>query len=94
MDIKQRQLIKKNVDLIFHSWRLITIVVLVGLSIGLGYYFYLPKIYQSTALLSYEPQQINPAKMDPEQGRQRLRESLATLQELVTSRTSLEKVIP
>jgi len=93
MDIKQRQLIKKNVDLIFHSWRLISIVLLVGLSIGLGYYFYLPKIYQSTALLSFETQQINPAKMDPEQGRQRLRESLATLQELVTSRTSLEKVI-
>ncbi|MGD9947429.1 MAG: GumC family protein [Desulfobulbus sp.] len=93
MDIKQRQLIKKYVDLVFHSWRLISIFLLLGLSIGLGYYFYIPKIYQSTALLSYESQQINPAKMDPEQGRQRLRESLATLQELVTSRTSLEKVI-
>ena len=51
-------------------------------------------MYQSTALLSYEQQQINPtARMDPEQGRVRLREALATLQELVTSRTSLEKVI-
>ncbi|MBM9613404.1 hypothetical protein JWJ90_03790 [Desulfobulbus rhabdoformis] len=93
MDIKQRQLIKKYVDLILHSWRLISLVLLVGLSIGLGYYLKIPKLYQSTALLSFESQQINPAKMDPEQGRRRLRESLATLQELVTSRTSLEKVI-
>ncbi|MDD2465309.1 MAG: GNVR domain-containing protein [Desulfobulbus sp.] len=93
MDIKQRQLIKKYVDLVLHSWRLSSIFLLIGVSLGLGYYFYIPKIYQSTALLSFEAQQINPAKMDPEQGRQQLRDSLATLQELVTSRTSLEKVI-
>jgi polysaccharide chain length determinant protein (PEP-CTERM system associated) len=93
MDIKQRQLIKKYLDLVLHSWRLISLCLLVGITIGLGYYFYIPKIYQSSALLSYESQQINPAKMDPEQGRRRLQESLATLQELVTSRNSLEKVI-
>lgn len=93
MDTKQRQLIKKYVDLVLHSWRLISICLLVGVSLGLGYYFYIPKSYQSSALLSYETQQINPAKMDPEQGRGRLQESLATLQELVTSRNSLEKVI-
>jgi polysaccharide chain length determinant protein (PEP-CTERM system associated) len=93
MDIKQRQLIKKYLDLVLHSWRLICLCLLVGITLGLGYYFYLPKVYQSTALLSYESQQINPAKMDPEQGRRRLQESLATLQELVTSRNSLEKVI-
>lgn len=76
MDVKQRQLIKKYVDLVIHRWRLISISLLVGLTIGLGYYFSLPKTYQSTALLSYEQQQINPAKMDPEQGRSRLQESL------------------
>ncbi|WP_169701622.1 Wzz/FepE/Etk N-terminal domain-containing protein [Desulfobulbus propionicus] len=86
-------MIKKYVDLVIHRWRLISISLLVGLTIGLGYYFSLPKTYQSTALLSYEQQQINPAKMDPEQGRSRLQESLATLKELVTSRNSLEKVI-
>ena len=93
MDIKQRQLIKKYVDLVIGRWRLIISSLLVGITVGLGYYFYVPKIYQSTALLSYEQQQINPAKMDPEQGRIRLQESLATLKELVTSRNSLEKVI-
>jgi len=93
MDIKQRQLIKKYVDLVLGRWRFITTSLLIGITAGLGYYFYVPKIYQSEALLSYEQQQINPAKMDPEQGRSRLQESLATLRELVTSRNSLEKVI-
>ncbi len=93
MDSKQRQLIKKYVDLVISRWQLIAVCVLVAVTAGLGYYLYVPKIYQSTSLLSYEQQQINPARMDPEQGRNRLQESLATLQELVTSRTSLEKII-
>ncbi|WP_319586615.1 Wzz/FepE/Etk N-terminal domain-containing protein [uncultured Desulfobulbus sp.] len=94
MDTQQRQLIKKYVDLVVGKWWLVAGCVLVATTIGLFYYTILPKVYQSTALLSYEPQQINPtARMDPEQGRVRLREALATLQELVTSRTSLEKVI-
>lgn len=93
MEIKQRQLIKKYVDLVLNRWRLITISLFLGITIGLGYYFNVPKLYQSTSLLSYEQQQINPAKMDPEQGRIRLQDSLATLRELVTSRNSLEKVI-
>ena len=93
MDIKQRQLIKKYVDLIINRWLFLAASLLVTITAGLGYYLYVPKIYQSTSLLSYEQQQINPAKMDPEQGRNRLQESLATLKELVTSRNSLEKVI-
>lgn len=93
MDIKQRQLLKKYVDLLIHRWRLISICLLLGVTVGLGYYVYVPKTYQSTALLSYESQQISPGKMDPEQGRLRLQDSLATLRELVTSRNSLEKVI-
>jgi len=94
MDTQQRQLIKKYVDLVVGKWWLVAGCVLVATTIGLFYYTSLPKMYQSTALLSYEQQQINPtARMDPEQGRSRLREALATLQELVTSRTNLEKVI-
>lgn len=93
MDIKQRQLIKKFTDIILAKWWLIAACVLIAVTIGQMYYLRMPKEYQSTALLSYEPQQINPARMDPEQGRIRLRDSLATLQELVTSQSSLEKVI-
>jgi len=84
---------KKYIDLIVYRWRLISMSALVGISIGLVYYLTMPKSYQSIALLSYEAQQINPAKMDPEQGKIRLQDSLATLSELVTSRNSLEKVI-
>ncbi|MCL1981112.1 MAG: Wzz/FepE/Etk N-terminal domain-containing protein [Proteobacteria bacterium] len=93
MNNQQRQLIKKYVDLVLARWRFITSCLLLGITIGLGYYNFVPKIYQGTALLSYEQQQINPGKMDPEQGRSRLQESLATLRELVTSRNNLEKII-
>lgn len=93
MDIKQRQLIKKFTDIIVAKWWLIAACVLIAVTIGQMYYLRMPKEYQSTAMLSYEPQQINPARMDPEQGRIRLRDALATLQELVTSQSSLEKVI-
>ena len=93
MDTKQRQLIKKYVDLMIGKWWLVAGCVMIAATAGLFYYSSLPKKYQSTALLSYEGQQINPARMDPEQGRRGLREALPTLQELVTSRTSLEKVI-
>lgn len=94
MDTQQRKLIKKYSDLIIDKWWLVVSSIFLTVTVGLGYYLFVPKVYQSTALLSYEQQQINPtARMDPEQGRLRLREALATLQELVTSRTSLEKVI-
>lgn len=93
MDIKQRQLIKKYVDLVVDKWWLVAASLLLTITVGLFYYLRMPKSYKTTALLSYEQQQINPTRMDPEQGRSKLRESLATLQELVTSQSSLEKVI-
>lgn len=93
MDNSQRLLIKKYVDLLIARWRLIAVSLMLSITIGIGYYFTVPKTYQSSAMLSFEQQQINPGKMDPEQGRNRLQESLATLRELVMSRNSLEKVI-
>lgn len=93
MDNTQRQQLKKYADLVIERWRLITGCLFLSITVGLGYYLSVPKIYQGTSLLSYEQQQINPTKMDPEQGRIRLQEAVATLQELVMSRNSLEKVI-
>lgn len=93
MDIKQRQLLKKYADLALKRWWVIAGCLLASLTVCVISYLSMPKIYKSESLLSYEQKQINPAKMDPEQGRSRLREALATLQEVVTSRTSLEKVI-
>jgi uncharacterized protein involved in exopolysaccharide biosynthesis len=93
MDSKQRQQLKKYVDLVLGRWQFITICLLLSIGAGLIYYLTIPKSYQSTSVLSYEQQQISPTKMDPEQGRNRLQEAVATLRELVTSRNSLEKVI-
>lgn len=93
MDSKQRQLIKKYADLVIDRWLLIAASLLIAITAGLGYYLYVPKVYESISLLSFEQRQINPAKMDPEQGRVNLGETLATLKELVLSRNSLEKVI-
>ncbi|NLX18068.1 MAG: hypothetical protein GXY53_02125 [Desulfobulbus sp.] len=93
MDIKQRQLIKKYVDIVLAKWWLIVSSVLIAVTIAQFYYLRIPKVYKSTALLSYEQQQINPARMDPEQGRSGLREALGTLKELVTSQSNLEKII-
>lgn len=93
MDTTQRQLIKKYVDLVLERWRLIAACLLLAVTTGLIFYLFIPKSYQSTATLSYEQQQINPTRMDPEQGRNQLKEAVATLQEVVLSRNSLEKVI-
>ena len=93
MDSKQRQQLKKYVDLVLGRWQLIVGCLLLGVGTGLVFYLTIPKSFQSTSVLSYEQQQINPTKMDPEQGRNRLQEAVATLQEMVTSRNSLEKVI-
>ncbi len=93
MDTSQRQLIKKYLDLVIERWRLITASLLLAVTVGLIVYLKIPKIFQSTSTLSYEQQQINPTRMDPEQGKNQLKEAVATLQELVLSRNNLEKVI-
>ena len=93
MDNKQRQQLKKYVDLVLGRWQLIVSCLLLGVGAGLVVYLTIPKSYRSTSVLSYEQQQISPTNMDPEQGRNRLQEAVATLKELVTSRNSLEKVI-
>ena len=79
MDSKQRQQLKKYVDLIIGRWQLIAICLLLSVGVGLISYLYIPKSYQSAAVLSYEQQQINPTKMDPEQGKVLLQQAVATL---------------
>jgi len=93
MENQQRQQIKKYIDLLVQHWRLITACILVSLTVVLGIYLTMPKVYRCTALLSYERQQINPGKMAPERQGQRLRETVSTLSELVLSRNNLEKII-
>ena len=93
MENQQRQQVKKYIDLLAQRWQLITACILAALTIGLGIYLMLPKLYHCTALLSYEKQQINPGRMAPERQGQRLREIVSTLSELVMSRNNLEEFI-
>ncbi len=93
MENQQRQQVKKYIDLLAQRWRLITACILAALTIGLGIYLMMPKLYHCTALLSYEKQQINPGRMAPEREGQRLRETVSTLGELVLSRNNLEEFI-
>lgn len=95
MENQQRQQIKKYIDLLFLRWKLIVACLLVAITVGLVVYLRMPKVYQCTSLLSYERQQINPARMAPERDRdnQRLRDTISTLSNVVISRNNLEDII-
>ncbi|WP_456473346.1 XrtA system polysaccharide chain length determinant [Desulfolithobacter sp.] len=92
MENDQRQQVKKYVGLLAFRWKMIVVFTLVALTLGLGMYMRMPKLYQASALLSYEQQRINPARMAPEVTR-RLRDTVSTLSDIVTSRNNLEQVI-
>ncbi|MFH0781470.1 MAG: Wzz/FepE/Etk N-terminal domain-containing protein [Pseudomonadota bacterium] len=92
MDLKQRQLASKYIDLLFRRKILILTLFLLSMPIGLGIYLITPKIYEATCLLSYEQQKISPNKMSPEVV-SRIRDIVSTLTQIVTSRTNLEKLI-
>lgn len=85
-------MVRKIVDIaVRRKWQII-IFVLLGISIGLAVYLIQPKAYRSTALLSYQQQKVNPAKMSPD-AVARIRDMVSTLTQIVTSRTSLEQII-
>ena len=93
MENKQRQQLKRYADLVLSRWKLLITCLLLAVAIGLVYYLRLPKIYQAVSMLSYEQQQINPARMAPERQNEQLLDTVSTLSQLVTSRNSLEKII-
>jgi polysaccharide chain length determinant protein (PEP-CTERM system associated) len=93
MENQQRQQIKKYTDLLFLQWKLIVACLLVAMTVGLGVYLRMPKVYQSVSMLSYERQQINPSRMAPERDNQRLKDTISTLSEVVLSRNNLEGII-
>lgn len=92
MDLKQRQLASKYIDLLFRRKILIFTLFLLSVPIGLKVYLVTPKFYQATSLLSYEQQKISPNKMSPDVD-SRIRDIVSTLTQIVTSRTNLEKLI-
>lgn len=92
MDIQQRQLVNKYLDLLFRRKIFIIAVLLLSLPVGLGMYLRTPKVYESSSLLSYQQQKINPNSMSPDV-QSNIRDIVNTLSQIVTSRTNLEKLI-
>jgi polysaccharide chain length determinant protein (PEP-CTERM system associated) len=92
MDLKQSQQIRKYIDIILRRKALIIAFLLLGVAVGLILTVITPKEYRATALLSYQEQKVNPAKMSPDV-QAKIRDMVSTLSQIVTSRTNLEKVI-
>jgi len=92
MDINQRQLVNKYLDLLFRRKVFIISLLLLSLPVGLGIYLRSPKVYQSTSLLSYQQQKINPNRLSPDV-ESKIGDIVNTLSQIVVSRTNLEKII-
>src|SRR3989339_388605 len=71
---------------------LITTCILTALTIGLSIYLAQPKVFQSDSLLSYQQQMVNAGRMLPDDN-SKLKDIVSTLTQIVTSRSSLEKII-
>jgi len=94
MEQQQHQQIRKYLDL-FVRWKgFIVAAILISLPAGLAVYLTTPKVYQSTSLLSYQQQSVNPSqnKLSPDMV-SAIRDVVSTLTQMVTSRTNLENVI-
>lgn len=92
MENQQIQQLRRWVDVAFRRKAIILIFALLGVSLGLAYYLVQPKIYRSTALLSYQQQRINPSQMSPDLVA-RIRENINTVTNIVLSRSSLEQIV-
>jgi polysaccharide chain length determinant protein (PEP-CTERM system associated) len=92
METQQIEIIKQLVDVAGRRKSIIISCILVGLAIGLGVYLIQPKVYMSTCLLSYQQQDINPAKISPEINT-KLKDVVSSLTQVILSRTSLEEII-
>lgn len=92
MDNQNIQQLRIVIDILDRNKKTIVACILACLSIGLAFYLSQPKLYESTALLSYQQQEVTPAKMSP--GTQaKISDIVSTTTQIVTSRTSLEKII-
>lgn len=92
METQQLQAIRRYIDMLMRRKVLIISFLLLGCTAGLVVYLLQPKIYQSTSLLSYKQQKINPTQMSPDQQEQ-IRDIVSTLSQIITSRTNLERII-
>lgn len=80
------------IDIAGRRKALIASCILTALTVGLGIYLIQPKVFQSDSLLSYQQQMVDTGRMLPDD-KSRLQDVVSTLTQIVTSRTSLEKII-
>jgi polysaccharide chain length determinant protein (PEP-CTERM system associated) len=92
MESSQVLQVKKYIDIIVRRKVLIIASILIGVSAGLAFYLMSSKIYEASTLLSYQQQSISPSAMSPDDNA-RIRDVVSTLTQIVTSRSSLEKII-
>ncbi len=92
MEAQQIQNLKQLIDIATRRKGLLISCILISIASGLGYYLLQPKVYMSTCLLSYQQQNVNPAKMSPE-ANTKIIDIVSTLTQIISSRTSLEKII-
>lgn len=93
MDIEQRRLVKKNIDILLRRKEIILLFLLLGISLGLAYYLNMPKVYKCSSLLKYQRQTVNPTVMSPDDIRTRTRDVVDTVSQEIMSRSSLETII-
>jgi polysaccharide biosynthesis transport protein len=92
MEPQQIHQIRKIADMVYRRKALICLAVLFTLAGGLGVYLKQPKLYEASALLSYQQQRVNPTAMSPDT-QANIRDIVSTLTQLVTSRNNLEQII-
>jgi polysaccharide chain length determinant protein (PEP-CTERM system associated) len=93
MNLEQRRLIKKYLDILLRGKKIIIIFLLLGIAGGLGMYLRMPKIYKCSALIKYQRQSVNPSSMSPDDIRTRTRDVVDTISQQIMSRTSIEGII-
>ena len=93
MNLEQRRLIKKNLDILLRRKKIVIFSLLLGITYGLGQYLKMPKIYQCSSLIKYQRQTINPTAMSPDDIRTRTRDVVDTVTQQIMSRTSLEGIV-
>jgi len=93
MDQKQLQQLQQTLDIFLSRKKLILSCILLSTLAGLAVYLKTPKMYETTSLIMYQRQSINPTATAHGDDQPQTREMISTLTEQVTSRTNLEELI-
>lgn len=91
-DQPQLDILKKYLGLLFSWHKLIVACVLLAVSAGFFFYLQQPEIYQSSASIIYQEQQINPSRLSPDTEME-MGEMVNTVSQQVMSRKNLEEMI-